>query len=346
MKRSAGELKTFAAEVLAKAGLKSEDAAVVAETLVFADLRGLESHGVSRLPIYVKRIKKGLVNARATMRMVNEDGAIALLDADNGPGQVASVKAMDIAMGLAQKQGLGACGVRNSTHCGALAYYTLRAVEHGMIGLAMTNANSVMAPWGGREPVLGTNPISVAAPVGHGEPYVMDMATSAVARGKIMIYAKKGARIPLGWGMNEEGEPTEDPNEALKGAMMPMAGPKGYALSLLVDILSGVLTGSAFGKGIGALYDDFSKPQRSGHFFLAIDIGHLMPPELFQPRMDEIVGQIKTSKPARGVEQVLIPGEPEFAAERKRRREGIELVPKVREELLALKEELGVAAEI
>ncbi|MGE5597997.1 MAG: Ldh family oxidoreductase, partial [Bacteroidota bacterium] len=205
---------------------------------------------------------------------------------------------------------------------------------------------SVMAPWGGREPILGTNPISVAVPVGQGEPYVMDMATSAVARGKIMIYAKKGAKIPLGWGMNAEGEPTEDPNEALKGALMPMAGPKGYALSLLVDILSGVLMGSAFGKGIGALYDDFNKPQGSGHFYLAINIAHLLPPELFKSRMDELVEQIKTSKPARGVERIMLPGEPEFAAERQRRREGIELVSKVREELLALKDELGVAAGI
>lgn len=337
-----GRLKAFAVECLRHAGMREADAEVVADSLIFADLRKVSSHGIARLPIYVKRLQLGLVSPSPAIRMISERGNVAVLDGGNGPGQVIARAAMEKAMSIAGQRGIGACGVRNSNHCGALAYYSMMAIEQDMIGMAMTNANPTMAPWGGSAAMLGTNPISMAVPAGEELPVVMDMATSAVARGKVILAAKEAREIPLGWGINEHGEPTQDPKEALKGALVPLGGAKGYALALMVDVLSGVLTGARCGSRVNALYDNLEEPQGAGHFMCAVNISDFMDPAAFKARMDGVIRELKAAKPARGVDRVYLPGELEFMAERERRRSGIPLDRGVFEELRATGNEVGV----
>ncbi len=339
-------LRDFAAAVMTAAGLLPEDAAIVADSLVYADGRDLSSHGVARLTIYVRRLEAGLVNPRPRMRFVLEDGATSLLHADNGPGQVAAARAMARAIESARAFGIGACAVRESNHCGAMAYYTEMASARGMIGLALSNANVTMAPWGGRSAVLGTNPISAAAPTRGEVPFVLDMATSAVARGKIIMAAKSGASIPEGWALDSEGRPTRDAEAALRGVMLPAGGPKGYGLAALADVLCGVLAGSAVGREIGALYDDLTRPQRSGQFMVAIEIGRFAEPEGFLDGMDRMIGGLKASLPASGFSEVMVPGEPEARAQRRSASDGITLPEAVYKELADLAERLGVGASI
>ena len=343
---SPDQLRRFGAEVLEAAGLSSQDAWRVADSLVFADARGLPSHGVARLTIYVRRIQAGAVKARPRMRWLTEREAVAVLDADDGPGAVAAAAAMGKAVELAARYGLGACAVRNSNHCGALAYYARMAVDARMMGLATSNANPTMPPWGGREPVLGTNPIAIGVPMADHAPFLLDMATSAAARGKIILAAKTGEPIPPGWALDRDGRPTQDPHAALAGMVLPMAGPKGYGLALWIDILCGVLAGSAFARHVGALYDQLDRPQGVGHFMLAIDIARFVEWPRFERSMRELVEQLKSTPPAEGFSEVLLPGEPEALAQARSAREGIALTPEVYQELRSLADELGVRVDM
>ena len=336
-------LRRFGTEVLEAAGLSSQDAWRVADSLVFAEARGLASHGVARLSIYVRRIQTGAIKARPEMRWLHERDAVGILDADDGPGAVAAAAAMEKAVELATRYGLGACAVRNSNHCGALGYYARIAVEARMVGLATSNANPTMPPWGGREPTLGTNPIAIGVPVPGRPPFLLDMATSAAARGKIILAAKRGHPIPAGWALDRDGRPTQDPQAALDGMLLPMAGPKGYGLALWIDILCGVLAGSAFARHVGALYTQLDRPQRVGHFMLAIDIARFVDWPHYESAVRELVEQVKATPPAEGFSEVLLPGEPEAAAYERSEREGIALTPELDEELRSLAEELGVA---
>lgn len=337
------DLRRFVAAVMTAAGLLPGDAEIVADSLVAAEMRGLASHGVARVAIYVQRLELGLVNPRPRMRYLREEGATTLLDADNGPGQPAAAAAMARAVGLARTVGIGACAVRNSNHCGALAYYTQLAVAQRMIGLAATNANANVAPWGAREAVLGTNPISAAVPTPGETPFVLDMSTSSIARGKIILAAKIGEPIPEGWALDAEGRPTRDAQAALRGVLLPAAGPKGYGLAVLVDILSGVLAGSAFGRQIGALYDELGRPQRVGHFMMAIDIGRFVEVPVFLEAMGALIADLKSSAPAEGFGEILLPGEPEARAEARARREGVIIPAAVYQELQDLGRRFNVA---
>jgi LDH2 family malate/lactate/ureidoglycolate dehydrogenase len=338
----AERLRQYVTAIVTAAGLLPGDAEIVADCLVSAERRGLASHGVARVPIYVRRLELGLVNPRPQWRFLREEGAIAVLDADNGPGPPAAAAAMARAMELARSMGVGACAVRNSNHCGALAYYTLQAATQAMIGLAATNANATMAPWGAREPVLGTNPISAAVPTAGDIPFVLDMSTSAVARGKIILAARSGTPIPEGWALDPQGKPTQDPHAALRGVLLPAAGPKGYGLALLVDVLCGVLAGAAFGREIGALYDELNRPQRLGHFMAAIDIGHFIEVPVFLAAMDALIADIKSAQPADGFTEVLLPGELEARAEARAGREGVLIPATVYQELVDLGHRFGV----
>lgn len=221
--------------------------------------------------------------------------------------------------------------------------YTQRAAAQGMIGFAATNANVNVAPWGGREAVLGTNPISAAVPAPGDIPFVLDMSTSAIARGKIIMAAKVGAPIPEGWALDAEGRPARDAQAALRGVLLPAAGPKGYGLAVLVDVLCGVLAGSAFGRQIGALYDELDRPQQVGHFMMAIDIGRFVEVAAFLEAMGTLIAGLKASAPAEGFEEVLVPGEPEARAEARARREGVLIPTAVYQELQDLGRRLNVA---
>jgi len=331
-------LKRFVIDTLKAIGVSEDQASVVADVLVEADLRGIESHGVARLPIYVKRLQHGLINKNPNIQIVSESRNTALVDADNGLGQVAAKYAMEVCIKKAKESDVAVVGVRRTNHFGIAAYYAMMALKEDLIGFVATNASPLMAPWGGCTPVLGTNPFAVAIPAGKEVPIVLDMATSVVARGKIEVYKRKGQKIPLGWALDEEGQPTDDPDKALKGTLLPVGGPKGYGMALVMDILAGLMVGSAYNGGVGSLFKDFTKPQNIGNLMIAINIERFMPIEEFKSKVDEYIRKIKASKKAKGVTEIFVPGEIEYRTTLERKQKGIPLSDEVLRELRSLAE--------
>ena len=338
-------LEKFAAEVFTRVGVDPEDARLVANHLVTANLRGVDSHGMSRLGGYIKRLEMGLVNKRNEMRVLRETPVSVYIDAGNAMGHPAAYRATLMAVEKARTTGMAVAGVRNSNHCGVLAYYTEVATREDMIGWATTNASPNMAPWGGREAYLGTNPLSVAVPAGEEPAVILDMATSQVAKGKVMLAAQKGEPIPEIWAMTALGEPTTDARAALDGLLLPLGGPKGYCLSAIVDIMSGILTGAAFGPHIGDLVRDFTRPQDVGYFFAAIRADLFVPLEEFKTRMDQMIREIKEALRLKGVERIYLPGEIEYEKVRERSREGIPVSRELVKELRVIGARYGVALE-
>ena len=328
-------LRAFSAAILRAAGLGERDATLCADTLVQAELWGHASHGVLRLPWYVARLASGACHAAARPRVLQDMGALALVDADNAMGQVATDFAMDEAMRRAKTHGIAAVSVRNSNHFGTAMYYTSRAARGGMLAFLATNASPAMAPWGGRERAVGTNPWSWAAPAGALPPLVLDIANTSVARGKVYLAHQKGERIPLTWALDVSGRPTDDPQAAIAGLIQPMAGHKGYAIALMMDVISGVLSGSAFGAGVVGPYhaDGHSG---AGHFIFVLDVDRLMPLGEFASRIGELVGSLKRAPLAEGSVEILYPGELEAANDARARAAGITLPPDTVRDLLAL----------
>jgi LDH2 family malate/lactate/ureidoglycolate dehydrogenase len=316
-------LRTFCERVFLSCGMAQEDAAIVADSLVQANLRGVDSHGVTRVGIYVKRLKMGLVNPHPNVEVVRESAAALLVDGDNGMGQVVGVRALDLGLDKAKESGGVSVGVRRSNHYGAGAYYVQRAVAQDVVAFAYSNAPPTMAPWGGVDPYVGTNPYSYGVPAGEHWPIILDMATSIVARGKIILAAERDEPIPEGWAVDKQGNPTTDAREALEGSVLPFGGPKGYAISLMIDIMAGALTGAGFGPRVNSLYDEFDEPQNVGAFFQLIDIGHFAEPATFKARVDRMIEEIKSSRKAAGTEEIFLPGEIEYRKEQERRASGI-----------------------
>jgi LDH2 family malate/lactate/ureidoglycolate dehydrogenase len=291
------------------AGASREDAEIFARALVAADVHGTSTHGVSRLNIYLERIKRGLIDPKAKLTVEHQTGSVLVLDAGNGLGQVQAMKALDLLMPLAKTSGVAVATIRNSQHFGALSYYCNRAVEAGMILLAMTNCEPAMSPTGGYDAFFGTNPIAASFPTGNGAAVKIDLATSIVARGNIIAASKKKESIPEGWALDRNGEPTTDAAEALLGTVQTMAGHKGYALALMVEIFSSILSGAAIGPDIGSMYKDLGRKQNVGHFFCLFDIAAFLEPAEFKRRMDDTVRRLKAGNRRPGVEEILIPGE-------------------------------------
>jgi LDH2 family malate/lactate/ureidoglycolate dehydrogenase len=336
-------LRGFATRCLQAVGVSTLDAETVADNLVDAHLRGVDSHGVTRLiKIYVERLEAGIVKARSNLRVVEDSAALALIDADNGLGAVAGTFAMKLCLEKARSAGAAWVGVRNSNHFGACAYYTNQMAAQGMVGIALTNAPPTMAPWGGIEPYFGTNPIGFSVPTRSGMPISVDMATSVAARGYILLAAAKGESIPPGWAQDRRGRPTTDAQEALEGTVLPMAGHKGYALALMIDVLSGVLTGAGFGRLLGQLYGEFEQPQNIGHLLGAIEIARFMPLEQFYDRIETLMEEVKAVPLAEGVARIFIPGEIEAGKTEQRQREGIPVAEPIRQQLAELGQRLGV----
>lgn len=344
MRIDAENLNRFCCDLLIRVGLSPSDAAIVADSLVEANLRGVDTHGVVRLPIYVKRIRLGLIERAPTMEISRTTPSTATFDGGNGPGQVVTVRAMDEAIGMARDTGVGLVAVRRSNHFGAAAYFAMRALEHDMIGIALTHAESDVIPFGGREPRLGTNPLAFAVPAGTSPPIVLDMATSVVAMGAVLLAAQEGRTIPKDWAVDADGNPVTDPGRAR--AVRPMAGPKGYGLAVIIDVFCALLTGSAFGVHINRMYDNFSEPQAIGHFVGAIDIRKYVPVREFKERIDQMIRELKATPAAEGFDEVLLPGEPEARCHERRLREGVPLSREVYDELANLGEELRVAIEL
>ena len=268
--------------------------------------------------------------------------AVGLVDGQDGLGILVAHRAMQFAMSLAAKAGSGFVAVRRSSHCGAASYFCKMAAEAGMISMVFTNTASGVPPWGGRAPYLGTNPIAFGFPGPGGQHVLVDMSSSVTARGNIIKAAQAGQPIPEGWALDAAGAPTTDPNAALKGAVLPMAGPKGYALALAVEIFAGILTGAAFGSHVGWMYDDRPEPVDIGHAFLALNVATLMDLDTFQARLDDMVREIKQTPLAEGHKAILIPGERKRQAAA-RRAAGVPLPDNVLAELDAMALELGLA---
>lgn len=332
----AERLRRVITDIIAAVGLDPEMAAVFADSIVAADLRGVKSHGTVRVPEYVRRVESGVMDPRAEARFVRDEGAVGLLDGGNGFGQVAARTAMRRAIEKAGTHGIGLVGVRNSNHFGIASYYAMTALEAGMIGVVLTHASPAMNPFGTLTPLLGTNPIAVAVPAGVEKPIVLDMSTSLVARGKIRFAALTGKEIPLGWATDAAGEPTTDAQKALKGSLEPIGGAKGSGLSLIVDLLSGVLTGSCLTGEVKTIVD-VSGPSRTGHLFGAIDVGRFIGAELFRKNVDAVIRRIKGLPPRPG-QKVFMPGEIEFDLAARREREGVPLAEEVARNLNALAE--------
>jgi LDH2 family malate/lactate/ureidoglycolate dehydrogenase len=316
-------LEDLVAQLAAGMGMPPQDAARFAEVLVDADLHGVSTHGVSRLNIYLKRIDAGLIDPRAALTVDRQRGSILALDAGNGLGQVQARKALDMLMPLAQENGVAAATIRNSQHFGALSWYCNHAASRKMVLLAMTNCEPAMSPEGGYEAFFGTNPIAASFPTGKGFPVKIDLATSNVARGNIIAAQKKGSPIPMGWALDREGRPTTDPSEALLGTVLTMAGHKGYALALMVELFSGVLSGSAIGSDVGSMYKNMDRKQDVGHFFCLFDVSAFLDYDEYLRRIDETIDRIKAARKRPGVEEILVPGERSSRKARANSAEGI-----------------------
>jgi LDH2 family malate/lactate/ureidoglycolate dehydrogenase len=336
-------LDAFSCELLQATGVPPEDAALVAHSLSEADARGLTSHGVVRLlPVYLRRLQAGTTRARPKISVLHRHGAIAVLDGDAGLGQVVGHTAMRLAITAAGEFGCGAVAARHSSHFGIGALFAEQAVAEGMIGIVMTNAPANMPPHGGRGRFFGTNPLAVGIPCGRERPVVLDMSTSVAARGKIVMLHKLGLPIPPGWAIDAHGNPTEDADAALAGAVLPMAGHKGSGLALVIDALCGVLAGAAFGPHIVDLYDAGDQPQNVGHFFLALNIEAFLPLAQFQEQMDQLVREVRAQPRQPGVERIYVPGELEFEQAERSRRLGVALPAAGVRELDALARRFGV----
>jgi LDH2 family malate/lactate/ureidoglycolate dehydrogenase len=344
MKADWKALRDFCAEVLRAAGVPENDARIVASSLVDADLSGMKSHGVTRLNDYLQRMEQGLMTPATKLDVVRETPSTALLDANDGWGQVASEKAVELVVEKAREVGSAWVGVRNSNHNGTAGYWTMKVAREGMVGICAMNTSPVMAAHGSKRPTLGTNPLSIAVPSSSGRPVVLDMATSNQARGKIILAAKNNDPIPEGWAITSEGLPTTDAKEALKGSVLPLGGPKGSGLAIMLDILTGVLTGAEFGAKMPRMYDD-PQPQRVGHMFSAISIEAFVPMSEFLSRMDEKEQETREGPPAPGFERVSIPGDGTHERMAMHRESGIPLSHEVYADLLAAAERYGVSPD-
>ena len=340
----------FVAEAFSAAGLDATDAREAAEFLTLADLRGVESHGVARLPGYISRLKAGLINPHAELVVVQEWPSTLAFDARNGLGLTMGRRAMTRTIAKAEESGICLTTVRNSNHFGIAGSYALMAAERGLGGMAMTNASRLVVPTFSRAPMLGTNPIAFAVPTGSGRPFILDMSTSTVAWGKIEIARRAGLPIPEGWALDKDGNPTTDPRSV--AGLMPLGGPreqsghKGYGLGVMVEVLTAMLAGSAWSYDIGRTTTSagYSSPSGIGHCFLAWRIDAFRDPAEFGAAMDAMLGELRAAPLAEGVRAagVLAPGDPEAESEAVNRAQGTP----VRAEVLAELAEMAATVEI
>ncbi|MCE5265841.1 MAG: Ldh family oxidoreductase [Deltaproteobacteria bacterium] len=341
MKVQADRLKEIAIRVLKGLHAADDEAAVVADALIQAELRGIDTHGVHLLTLLPERVAAGMLQIPTKLTVLRESGATALLDGGNGLGPVAAHRAMEISIGKAKEFGIGCCPVRNTNNIGMLSVYTLMAARENTVGIVMANAAAAMSPWGGAEAFFGTNPLSISVPGAAGAPpVVLDMSSTVVARGKIRRADRLNESIPAGWAFDETGMPTTDPAAALKGTLMPIGGPKGYGLALMIDVLAGLLSGSKYGPEIRTFHQ-LEGPTGAGVFTLAIEIERFMPLGQFTALFRDYLASIKAVRKAKGISRIYWPGEIEYEKEQQGLSEGIEVSPASAGKLNALLEEFG-----
>jgi LDH2 family malate/lactate/ureidoglycolate dehydrogenase len=335
---AADTLREVVADIFVHAGMPEADAAFMGECLTDADLKGIHTHGTRHTVHYSQALLNGRYNPRPNVQVIREKGGVVLLDADRSAGHLVGRQAMQIAIERARAFGIGSVSVRNSTHAGAVGYYTNMAADAGCIGFASTNAGVRMAPYGGTDPLVALNPLSWAAPTDRGWAVDLDMATSVVAGNKLTMARERGETIPLGWALDEQGNPTDDPEAGLRGVILPLGGAKGYGMAVCLDILTGVLSGGRFGKGLGGPGD--------AQLYQAIDIETLMPLDEFKRRMGQLIDQLKSSRLAPGSAGIFLPGEIEHTNKQRRLKEGISMTAVVIEEMNAFARKLGSTAQV
>lgn len=337
----AQRLEALVAAIFAGLDVPEQDAASVARYLVLADLRGVGTHGVSRIPVYADRLRRGLVRARPDIRVTHPMPAAAHVDGDDGLGFVVARRAMQEAITAAERCGIGMASVRNSAHFGMAAAYLLEAIDAGYAAFVFTNASPTMPVWGGRTPFLGTSPFAFGAPGGEGSPpIVLDMATSVVARGKIRRAMQQGEPIPAGWALDAEGRETTDARRAYEGIVLPLGGPKGSGLSLMMEVLAGVMSGAAYGGTVGDQYRDLDRPQNVGHSFIAFRPSLFLGEAVYGTRMGDLVTRARACPRIDDDQPILMPGEPEANRMKTRLAEGI---PLTAADIAMLREQAGLA---
>lgn len=335
-------LIAFAKELFQKANMSEEDAQFHAECLINTNYWGIDSHGVIRIPAYFKRMLNGAINTRPEIKVVRGEDNLEVIDADAAAGFIGARAAMQRAIDHAKHAGIAACGVINSNHFGAGALYARMAAEQGMIGISMTNVKPLIVAPGASVPVTGNNPIAFAIPT-YGEfPFVLDISLSVVAGGKLTLAIKKKEKIPMDWATDKDGRPTDDPQKAFDGYLLPMGGHKGLGLSYVVDILSGVITGGVFSHQMKSMYANPEDPSLTGHFMIAIDISKIITKEVMQARMKEFKDRLKATPMWQDGAEMLLPGEIEYRKEQERRENGIPVPVTTYEELQELAKEFGI----
>jgi L-2-hydroxycarboxylate dehydrogenase (NAD+) len=350
-------LSEFCTRVFLHFGVPKQEAALAAEVLAAADLRGIDSHGVARLHSYFDLLSEGLINPKPKAKIVRSTMSTATVDGDNGLGLVVGPQANEIAMDMAEKAGSGWVSIRNTNHYGIAGYYVLKALERDLIGWSMTNSSKLVAPLWGAERMLGTNPIAIAFPAKEEPPIVLDMATCAAAYGKVEMARRRGEPIPEGWAIDKQGQVTKNPDDIIGGgALLPLGsdrergGHKGYGLAIMVDVLSGVLSGANWGPFAPPFALRQEIPKRSvgkgiGHFFGAMRIDGFIEADEFKRQIDEYIRTFRATKPAPGTKGPLIPGDPEREAEQVRRKSGVPLLLPVIEELRDVSAKTGIPFE-
>jgi len=343
---SFADLKSFCKQVYQGVGVPEDEAELTADLLVRSDLRGVETHGVTRLPIYIQRLQKGYVRPVCKMTIVKEKGATTLIEAHGSMGHVVSCKAMEMAIRKAMGFGIGWVSVKDSGHFGTAGLFPMMALKKDFIGYVVTNSAPIMAPYGGRDRILGNNPLSYAFPTEKYPPIVLDMSISVVSAGKLILCRKKGEKIPLGWAYDKNGLPTEDPYEGYEGGgfLAAIGEYKGYGMILAHEMLTSILTGGKWTQHIKSLYEeDKTGIQGTCHSFMAIDPDCFVGRETFKKDMDQYIKTVKESGKAKNSKEILMPGEPEYRTETKRIKEGIPLPPATIKELVALGESFGIS---
>lgn len=340
---AAPEARRLVEDILKGNGVSPANAAIVAKCLVAADLRGVDTHGMNRIPSYMERIRQGVLNAAASPKLEQITPVVAQVDGCNGFGFLAAYSGMEAAVESAKTYGIGMASVKHSNHFGMSAWIVQQALDAGMMSLVFTNSSPALPAWGGRSKLMGVSPIACGAPGKTPETsFILDMAPSVAARGKIYKAKRRGEKIPLDWALDAEGKRTDDPEAALGGLMLPMGGPKGSALSVMMDVFSGVLSGSAYAGHVTNPYDP-SKPADVGHFLVAIKPDLFMSLDEFRERMQYLYERVVGSDKMEGVDRIYFPGEIELLAQIEREKSGIPLVQAEAEALNA--EATKVSAE-
>jgi L-2-hydroxycarboxylate dehydrogenase (NAD+) len=344
MRLSVSRLTAFVARAFVAAGLPKPDAQILADLMVAADLRGSDTHGVIRLPLYVRRLRAGGINAKPNIRVISDRTSVALIDGDNGMGHLVMRRAAELAIEKAKATGIGWVGARMSNHAGPAALYVTMPLAHDMIGLYFAvGSNNHLPPWGGSESLLGTNPMAVAVPAMEEPAIVLDMAPTVAAYGKVRLKAQRGEPMPIGWMIDREGKPLTDPKRADEGHLLPIGDYKGYGLSLVIGLLAGALNRAALGRQVIDFVKEAGKATNTGQAIAALSIDAFMPVGEFKRAVDEVIRDIRQSRRLPGVERIWLPGEQSHSKRLERQEHGIPVPKALRDSLEAIARDLGIA---